>query len=151
MINLSIHWNEICLMIVILFRLYKRQHRTNGKIMLLQYYFFLRGGGEGGGRVKKYSKESIFTAILESQSPSSTLFLSFFPFFFLCALFNSTLLHLPPLRFHCVRGYWDGSQDCCDFGLIARRSNHSARSHPPFICLCTGDPHYVPYTLLLIS
>ncbi len=28
----------------------------------------------------------------------------------------STLLHLPPLRFHCVGGCWDRSQDCCDFG-----------------------------------
>ncbi len=27
-----------------------------------------------------------------------------------------TLFHLPPLRFHCVRGCWDGTRDCCDFG-----------------------------------
>jgi hypothetical protein len=25
----------------------------------------------------------------------------------------SALLHLPPLRFHCVGGCWDGTQDCC--------------------------------------
>jgi hypothetical protein len=36
-------------------------------------------------------------------------------FFFLCTL--STLLHLPPLRFHCVGGCWDRTQDCCDFGI----------------------------------
>jgi hypothetical protein len=42
----------------------------------------------------------------------------------------STLLHLPPLRFHCVGGCWDPTQDCCDLALTARRSNHSARSHP---------------------
>ncbi len=30
----------------------------------------------------------------------------------------STLLHLPPLRFHCVGGgCWDRTQDCCDFGI----------------------------------
>ncbi len=29
----------------------------------------------------------------------------------------STLLHLPPLRFHCVEGCWDRTQDCCDFGI----------------------------------
>jgi hypothetical protein len=25
----------------------------------------------------------------------------------------STLLHLPPPRFHCVDGCWDRTQDCC--------------------------------------
>ncbi len=29
----------------------------------------------------------------------------------------STLLHLPPLRFHCVRGCWNRTQDCCDSGI----------------------------------
>jgi hypothetical protein len=29
----------------------------------------------------------------------------------------STLHHLPPLRFHGVRGCWDRTQDCCDFGI----------------------------------
>jgi hypothetical protein len=27
---------------------------------------------------------------------------------------NSTLLHLPPLRFHCVGECWDRIQDCCE-------------------------------------
>jgi hypothetical protein len=35
--------------------------------------------------------------------------------------FSSTLftalLHLPPLRFHCVRGCWGRTQDCCEFGI----------------------------------
>ncbi len=39
----------------------------------------------------------------------------------------STLLHLPPLRFHCVGGCWDRTQDSCDYGI---GSNHSARSRP---------------------
>ncbi len=42
----------------------------------------------------------------------------------------STLLHLPPLRFHCVEECWDGTQDRWTLELTARRSNHSARSHP---------------------
>jgi hypothetical protein len=25
--------------------------------------------------------------------------------------------HLPPIRFHCVGGCWDRTQDCCDFGI----------------------------------
>ena len=24
---------------------------------------------------------------------------------------------LPPLRFYCVGGCWDRTQDCCDFGI----------------------------------
>jgi hypothetical protein len=40
----------------------------------------------------------------------------FFGFFFFYVRY-STLLHLPPLRFHCVGGCWDIIQDCCDFGI----------------------------------
>ncbi len=29
----------------------------------------------------------------------------------------STLLHLPPLRFDCVLGCWDRTQDSCDYGI----------------------------------
>ncbi len=29
----------------------------------------------------------------------------------------STLLHLPPLRFHCVEGCWDRTQEWCNFGI----------------------------------
>ncbi len=32
----------------------------------------------------------------------------------------STLLHLPPFRFHCVGGCWDRSQDCCSFGIYSQ-------------------------------
>jgi hypothetical protein len=27
------------------------------------------------------------------------------------------LLHLPPLRFHCVGGCWERTQDCYDYGI----------------------------------
>ncbi len=38
---------------------------------------------------------------------------------FFCAVtvLYSTLLHLPPLRFHCVGGCWDWTEDCCDIGI----------------------------------
>jgi hypothetical protein len=43
----------------------------------------------------------------------------------------STLLHLLPLRFHCVEGCWDRTlQDCSTLSLAVRRSYHSVRSHP---------------------
>jgi hypothetical protein len=29
----------------------------------------------------------------------------------------STLLHLPPLNFHCVGGCWDQTQDSCNFSI----------------------------------
>ncbi len=32
-------------------------------------------------------------------------------------LLYSTLRHLPPLRFHCVAGCWDWTQDCFDFAI----------------------------------
>jgi hypothetical protein len=41
----------------------------------------------------------------------------FWVFFYVGTVLSSTLLHLPPLRFHCVGGYWDGTQYCCDFGM----------------------------------
>ena len=37
--------------------------------------------------------------------------------FFLCTVLYSTLLHLPPLRFPCVGGCEDRTQDCCVFGI----------------------------------
>jgi hypothetical protein len=40
--------------------------------------------------------------------------------FFFLLFFNvrySSLLHLAPLRFHCIRGCWDRTQDCCNFGI----------------------------------
>ncbi len=47
---------------------------------------------------------------------------------------SSTLLHLPPFRFYCVKWWCGWTQDCCDIGITWQspviRSNHSARSHP---------------------
>ncbi len=38
-------------------------------------------------------------------------------YFFFLYIFYSTLFPLPPLRFNCVRGCCDRTQDCCDFGI----------------------------------
>ncbi len=43
------------------------------------------------------------------------LILCVFWCFFVMYILSPTLLHLPPLRFHCAGGCWDWTQDCCDF------------------------------------
>ncbi len=66
-------------------------------------------------------RESCFRCDGSSTIHTGFLFLcnilnrGIFRFFFLYVLY-STLLHLSPLRFHCVGGCWDRIQDCCDFG-----------------------------------
>ena len=40
-------------------------------------------------------------------------FFGFFSFY----VRYSTLLHLPPLRLHCVGGCWDQTQDSCNYGI----------------------------------
>ncbi len=52
-------------------------------------------------------------------------------FFGIFYVLYSTLLHLPPLRFRCVGGFWDRIQDWCDFDIGSLTLQHSARSHPP--------------------
>jgi hypothetical protein len=42
----------------------------------------------------------------------------------------STLLNVPPFRFHCVRGCGIKPRTIATFALAVRRSNQSARSHP---------------------
>jgi hypothetical protein len=37
--------------------------------------------------------------------------------FYSFKVLNSTLIHLPPHRFHSVGGCWDWTQDCCDWGI----------------------------------
>jgi hypothetical protein len=48
-----------------------------------------------------------------------------FSFFIFMYVLFSTVLHLLPLRFHCVGGSWDRI-----LALAVRFSNHTARSHP---------------------
>jgi hypothetical protein len=50
-------------------------------------------------------------------------------FFIIFSVLYSTLLHLPPVRFHCVGGCWNRTQYSCDFSIV-RRFNHSDISHP---------------------
>jgi hypothetical protein len=55
-------------------------------------------------------------------------FILFYPY-----ILYSTLLHMPPLRFHCGDGCWDRTRRTVATGALAvRRSNHLARSHPQF-------------------
>jgi hypothetical protein len=42
----------------------------------------------------------------------------------------STLLHLPPFRFHCVGECWIEPRTVATSALAVRRSSHSATSHP---------------------
>ena len=77
---------------------------------------------------KSFSKIQFFLLILSPIWPCAILcagailcaptvfFQADFWIFFLYVLY-STLLHLPPLRFHCVGECWDRTQDCCDFGM----------------------------------
>jgi hypothetical protein len=47
-------------------------------------------------------------------------------FFSIFLYFIQPLLHLLPLRLHCVRDCWDRARGCCDFRhCIVRRSNHA--------------------------
>ncbi len=53
---------------------------------------------------------------------------------FIGTVLYSTLLHLPPLRFHCVGGWRNRTQDICAFGIwLSDALNHSARSHPIYL------------------
>ncbi len=36
-------------------------------------------------------------------------------FYLVLNVLYSTLLHLPPLRFHCADGWWDRTQDRCNW------------------------------------
>ncbi len=87
----------------------------------------------------------IFQCVL---SNSTQLFLFNRGDFFKFPAIYSTLLHLPPLRYHCVGGCWDATS-----ALAVRRSTHSARSLFVFlveyltamgkaalICGCTVPP-----------
>jgi hypothetical protein len=51
--------------------------------------------------------------------------------YFLNVYFNHAApLHLSPLRFLCVGGCLDRTQDSCGLSMAVRRSIHSTRSHP---------------------
>jgi hypothetical protein len=50
----------------------------------------------------------------------------------------STLLHLPPLRFHCDGGCWDRTRTVVTSALAVRSSNQSARSHSQKLRSCSA-------------
>ncbi len=75
----------------------------------------------------------------------------FFSFYVRC----STLLHLPPLRLHCVGGCWDRAQDCCDHRVhrvataaFWRTINHAGKISPGWgVGGCTPIPFHSPVKL----
>jgi hypothetical protein len=60
--------------------------------------------------------------------------------FYILYVRYSTLLHLPPLRFHCVGGCWDRTQDSCDYDIGCQTLYHMARSHPIHLDLAQFSP-----------
>ncbi len=74
-----------------------------------------------------------FRYIITFKKTGGFLYIFIYIFFIYFYVLYSTLLHLPPLRFHCVGGCYDRTQDCATSALAARRSNHLARSHPYYI------------------
>jgi hypothetical protein len=65
---------------------------------------------------RSYSSHGSHTQVIANSCrvrTSAHLIGEFFEFFY---VLYSALLHLPPLRFHCVGGNWDRTQNCGDFG-----------------------------------
>ncbi len=52
-----------------------------------------------------------------AKSQPFKFFFFIWGFFFILSALYSTLLHLSPLRFHCVRGCWYRTRNSCDFGI----------------------------------
>jgi hypothetical protein len=48
---------------------------------------------------------------LENRKKVAKIFVFFRGIFGDFGVLYSTLLHLPPLRFHCLGEFWDGTQD----------------------------------------
>jgi hypothetical protein len=61
----------------------------------------------------------VFDYLLPGRFPLLTSVLYFYIYIFHFYVHFSTLLHLLPLRFHCVEGCWDRFQNC-DFGIDSR-------------------------------
>ncbi len=65
-----------------------------------------------------------------------TLFLYIYIFFgggFVFFVLYSTLLHLPPLRFHCADGCWDRTQDSCNWCIGSQTPTIARLSQLPLI------------------
>jgi hypothetical protein len=71
-------------------------------------------------RMRVRSKNSVSSSM---HTENSTIVKGRFCGFFSFYIGYSTLLHLPPLRFHCVGRCWDRTQDCSSLASTARRSN----------------------------
>ncbi len=68
-----------------------------------------------------------FRADARGEEANIIFFFKFFGGILIFFVLYSTLLHLPPLRFHCADGCWDRTQDRqlqLHGALAVRRSNH---------------------------
>jgi hypothetical protein len=83
-------------------------------------------GLEEGAQVQHHRQQHQGRHQARQQRPDQcTVLIIYLDFFFYVRY--SRLLHLMPLRFHCVGGCWDPTQASCDYTAWAvRRSNHSA-------------------------
>jgi hypothetical protein len=68
---------------------------------------------KGHDQLKVHKIENFFVSEFEFCSISLFFLYIFWGDFFIFFVLYSTLLHLPPLRFHCADGCWDRTQDCC--------------------------------------
>ncbi len=60
--------------------------------------------------------------------------------FYVCT--SSTLLHLPPFRFHYVGECWDRTQDICDFAIGGNRVEMKS---------CVNLYHFLFFTTLYVA
>ncbi len=79
--------------------------------------FSLTASDHDGGTAEpfpQWSRSGIYVRTLEGIYWVRILTWAFLELF---SGLYSKLLHLPPLRFHCVGRCWDRTQDGCDFGI----------------------------------
>ncbi len=87
---------------------HKKSKRSEGQVVII----FPIAGVAGLCRLTAETSSTIAHYTVSIELPTQQRIVSFYVHY-------STLLHLPPLKFHCVGGCWDRTQDCCDIGIDA--------------------------------
>ncbi len=86
------------------------------RVKVFYFSFYCRAASSLTSRqLVNFRSVDMETARLQQTRPNTTM--AFQVQFSMFYVLSSTLLHLPPLRFHCIGGWWDRTQDCCDFGI----------------------------------